>query len=78
MLEDHPLSAVLDAYSIHSQLPSVSGGRLPHPQSEDAPCSGDKGPTLHGLRVSRVDNVLPADKYDDIVILKLTDLYQYV
>jgi hypothetical protein len=26
------------AYSIYSQLPSISGDRLPHPQPEDAPC----------------------------------------
>jgi hypothetical protein len=38
-LEDHPLSAVRDC------LPSISGGRLLHPQPEDAPCRGDKGPT---------------------------------
>jgi hypothetical protein len=28
-LEDHPLSAVATAYSLYSQLPSVSGGALP-------------------------------------------------
>jgi hypothetical protein len=33
------------AYSIYLQLPSISGGRLLHPQPEDAPCRGDKGPT---------------------------------
>jgi len=32
------------ACSIHSQLPSISGGRLLHPQHEDAPCRGNKGP----------------------------------
>jgi hypothetical protein len=31
------------AYSIYSQLPSISGGRFLYPQSENAPCSGDKG-----------------------------------
>jgi hypothetical protein len=41
-LEDHPLSAVRDCLFIYSQLPSKSGGRLLHPQSEDAPCRGDK------------------------------------
>jgi hypothetical protein len=30
---------------IHSQLPSKTGGSLFHPQPEDAPCRGDKGPT---------------------------------
>jgi hypothetical protein len=33
------------AYSIYSQLPTIPGGRLLHPQPEDAPCRGDKGPT---------------------------------
>jgi hypothetical protein len=32
------------AYSIYSQLPSISRGRLLHPQPEDAPCHSDKGP----------------------------------
>jgi hypothetical protein len=31
------------AYSIYSQLPSITGGRLLYPQPEDAQCSGDKG-----------------------------------
>jgi hypothetical protein len=34
------------AYSVYSQPPSIYGGRLLHPQPEDAPCHGDKGPTL--------------------------------
>jgi hypothetical protein len=33
------------AYSIYSQLPSICGGHLLHPQPEDAPCLGDKGHT---------------------------------
>jgi hypothetical protein len=33
------------AYLVYSQLPSISGDRLLHPQPEDAPCRGDKGPT---------------------------------
>jgi hypothetical protein len=40
-LEDHPLSAVATAYSIYSQLPSKTGGRLLHPKPEDAPCRDD-------------------------------------
>jgi hypothetical protein len=32
-------------YSIYSQLPSISGGRLFRLQPEDAQCSSDKGPT---------------------------------
>jgi hypothetical protein len=30
------------AYSIYSQLSSISGGRFFHPQPEDAPCHDDK------------------------------------
>jgi hypothetical protein len=44
-LEDHTLSAIRDCYSVYSQLPSKTGGRLLHPQPEDAPCRGDNGPT---------------------------------
>jgi hypothetical protein len=45
-LEDHTLLAVGDClFNIFSQLPSISGGRSLHPQPEDAPCRGDKGPT---------------------------------
>jgi hypothetical protein len=33
----------MTAYSIYSQLPSISGGLLLHPQPEDVPCHGDKG-----------------------------------
>jgi hypothetical protein len=33
------------AYSIYLQIPSISGGRLLHPQPEDAPCHSGKGPT---------------------------------
>jgi hypothetical protein len=33
------------AYSIYSQLPSISGGRLLYPQTEEAPCRGNMGPT---------------------------------
>jgi hypothetical protein len=32
------------AYSIYSQLPSKTGGRLLHPQPEYAPCLGDRNP----------------------------------
>jgi hypothetical protein len=31
---------------MYSQLPSISGGRLLHPQPEDAPCRVDRGPTV--------------------------------
>jgi len=39
-LEVHPFSAGRD--SLSSQLPSLSGGRLLHPQTEAAPCRGDR------------------------------------
>jgi hypothetical protein len=41
-LEDHPLPAVRDC------LFSIFAATL-HPQPEDAPCRGEKGPTYHGL-----------------------------
>jgi hypothetical protein len=34
-LEDHPCRLSAIAYSIYSQLPSISGGRLLHPQPQD-------------------------------------------
>jgi hypothetical protein len=40
-----PCRLSMTAYAIYSQLPSISGGLLLHPQTEDAPCNGDKGPT---------------------------------
>jgi hypothetical protein len=36
------------AYLIYSKLPCISGSRLLHPQPEDMPCRGDKGPTWDG------------------------------
>ena len=36
-----PLSAV---YSTCSQLPSISGGRIPYPQPEDVQCRGNRDP----------------------------------
>jgi hypothetical protein len=52
-LEDHSLSALRDTYSIYSQLPFISGGRLLHPPREDAPRRGDKGPHLARLAASQ-------------------------
>jgi hypothetical protein len=43
-LEDHPLTAVRDCLFNIFAATLVSGGRLLHPQPEDAPCRGDKGP----------------------------------
>jgi hypothetical protein len=49
-LEDHPLSAVRDCLfsifvaTLHTRRTSL------HPQHEDAPCHGEKGPNEHGLR----------------------------
>jgi hypothetical protein len=44
-LENHPCQPPTTA-SIHSQLPSVSRGRLHHLQPEDAPYRGDRNPRL--------------------------------
>jgi len=33
------------AYSIYSELPSMSGGLLLHPPPEETPCLGDRGAT---------------------------------
>jgi hypothetical protein len=41
ILEDHPLSVVRDC------LLNIFAATL-HPQPENAPCHGDKGPTKHG------------------------------
>jgi hypothetical protein len=46
-LKARQLSAT--AYSTYSQLSSISGGHLLYPQSKDAPCRGDNGPTLFVL-----------------------------
>jgi len=48
-LKDHHLSAAATAYSIHSQLSSLSGGLLFHQQPEDAPCRDDSD-TIHTLK----------------------------
>jgi hypothetical protein len=40
------------AYSIYSQLPSIPGGRLLHPQPKDASCNGDKGPIQQGINTN--------------------------
>jgi hypothetical protein len=49
-LEGHPCRLSATAYSIYLQLPSISGGRLLHPQPEDVPCRGDKGSTCHSFQ----------------------------
>jgi hypothetical protein len=41
-LEGHPLSAVVTAFSMYSQLPSISGGR----SSILHPCRGDRDPLI--------------------------------
>jgi hypothetical protein len=49
-LKDRPFRLSTTAYSIYSQLPSVSGGRLLYPQPENAPCRGDgRDPPLNWL-----------------------------
>jgi hypothetical protein len=44
-LEDHPLSTVRDCLFNIFAATSIPGGRLLHPQPEDAPCRGEKEPT---------------------------------
>jgi len=39
-----PIRLSSAAYSIYSQLPSISGGLLFHPQPRDAPCRGGRDP----------------------------------
>jgi len=39
-----PFQPYATAYSIHSQLPSIPGGRLLHPQPEDASCRCETDP----------------------------------
>ena len=54
--KDHSLSAARDcvfnifAATLHIWKPFL------HPQSEDAPCSGDRDPTYHGLHAQRFFN----------------------
>ena len=42
-----PLRLSATAYSYISQLPSISGGRLPYPQPGDAPCREVRDPQTH-------------------------------
>jgi hypothetical protein len=44
-LEDHPLSAFRGRLFNIIAATLQPGGRLLHPQPEDAPCRGDEGPT---------------------------------
>jgi len=53
-LEDHPLSAVRDyLFNIFASTLRTRRTSL-HPQPEDAPCRGDKGPTNMDRNVLRV------------------------
>jgi hypothetical protein len=40
-----PYRISVTAFSIYSQISSISGGRLLHPQTENALCRGENGPT---------------------------------
>jgi len=53
-LEDTPCQLSVTAYSIYSQLPSISRGRLLHPQPEDAPCRGARAP--HSYTIQKTSN----------------------
>jgi hypothetical protein len=53
-LEDHPFSAVRDCL-FYTFTATVRTRRTSlHPQPEDAPCPGDKGPTQHGILAVRL------------------------
>jgi hypothetical protein len=42
------------AYSIHSQLPTISGATLLHPQPEDAPCCGNRDRLIVGFLTDEI------------------------
>jgi hypothetical protein len=42
----------MSAHALYSQLPSISGGRILHPQPEDAPYCGDRAPRNMALSLS--------------------------
>jgi hypothetical protein len=60
-LKATPCTLSATAYSIYSQLPSMSGGRLLYPQHEDTPCRGDKGLNVVIRTRSKINvlNILP-------------------
>jgi hypothetical protein len=49
-LEDHPLSAVRDCLVNIVTATLLTQRTSLHPQSEDAPCRGDNGPTIYSLK----------------------------
>jgi hypothetical protein len=59
VLEGYPCRLTATACSIHSQLPSTSGGRLLHPQPEDAPCRGDMDTFNMVCEIITVNNNIP-------------------
>jgi len=42
-----PCRLTATSCSIHSRLPSISGGSFLHPQLKDVPCHGGRDPSLH-------------------------------
>jgi hypothetical protein len=56
-MEDHPLSDIQTAYSIYSELPSISDVRFLYPQLEDEPCHGDKESTENVILVGKKTSV---------------------
>jgi hypothetical protein len=53
-LEFHHLSFVRYCLFNIVNILSIPGGRPLHPQPEDAPCHGDKGPILQGYSQERM------------------------
>jgi hypothetical protein len=48
-LEEPPFRLSATAYSIYSRLPSISGGRRIHPESENVPCGCGMDPHENGF-----------------------------
>jgi hypothetical protein len=51
-----PCLLSVDCLFMYLQLPSISGGRLLHPQPENAPCSGDVTGKMIELEIALLNN----------------------
>jgi len=60
------------AYSVYSQLPSLSGGCLCHPHPEDVLCHGDRDPLSTDL-TSVVGNQVISIKVEEVPRMKEED-----
>jgi hypothetical protein len=57
----------MTAYYTYSQLPSISGGFVLHPQPEDMPCHGDTDP--HNMEFISMGEVKLSHKNKNKAIL---------